>query len=132
IFIHGLTGDSDITWTNHDAKTFTPDLVCTQFPSARVIIYGYDADIVGLWKNASGEGLRGYDKALAYAISNSRPDETKRPLFFIVHSLGGLFIKQAILVPLDPSESLLQSAAPCTAEIMFMDTPHSGPDLAKW
>ncbi|KAF2709069.1 hypothetical protein K504DRAFT_468277 [Pleomassaria siparia CBS 279.74] len=131
-FVHGLTGDRETTWT-HSNGTFTPDLVRARFPSARIVSYGYDANVVGLWKNASGEGLRGHGKALAYAISNSRPnEEAKRPLFFIAHSLGGLVTEQALLVSLEPNEPRLQSIAPCTVGIVFMGTPHSGSYLATW
>jgi hypothetical protein len=126
-----LTGDRETTWT-HSNGTFTPDLVRAQFPSARIVSYGYNANVVGLWKNASGEGLRGHGKALAYAISNSRPNEAKRPLFFIAHSLGGLVTEQALLVSLEPNEPRLQSIAPCTVGIVFMGTPHSGSCLATW
>jgi hypothetical protein len=130
-FVHGLTGDRETTWT-HANGVFALDLVRTRFPSARIISYGYDANVVGLWKKSSGDGLRGHGKALAYAISNSRPNETKRPLFFIAHSLGGLVTEQALLVSLEPNEPRLQSIAPCTAGVIFMGTPHSGASLAMW
>jgi hypothetical protein len=126
-----LTGDRESTW-RHPNGTFTPDLVRAQFPQARVISYGYDANIVGLWKNASGEGLRGHGKALAYAISNSRANEATRPLVFIVHSLGGLVTEQALLIALEPNEPRLRSIAACTAGIIFLGTPHSGSYLATW
>ena len=42
-FVHGLTGDQESTWT-HSNGTFTPDLILAQFPTARVITYGYDAN----------------------------------------------------------------------------------------
>jgi hypothetical protein len=130
-FVHGLTGDRETTWT-HAKGTFAPDLVRAQFPSARIISYGYDANVVGLWKNASGDGLRGHGKALVYAISNSRPNESQRPLIFIAHSLGGLVTEQALLVSLEPNEPRLQGIVPCTVGIVFMGTPHSGSSLATW
>jgi hypothetical protein len=130
-FVHGLTGDRETTWT-HANGTFAPELVRAQFPSARIISYGYDANVVGLWKNASGDGLRGHGKALAYAISNSRPNEAQRPLIFIAHSLGGLVTEQAMLVSLEPNEPRLRSIVPCTVGIVFMGTPHSGSSLATW
>ena len=103
-----------------------------RFPTARIITYGYDANVIGLWKNASGEGLRGHGKALAYAISNSRPNEVKRRIFFVAHSLGGLITEQALVVSLEPNEPRLHSIAACTAGIIFIGTPHSGSYLATW
>lgn len=116
----------------HRNGTSTLDLMRAHYPTARIIAYGYDANVVGLWKNASGEGLRGHGKALAYAISNSRSSEAKRPIFFIAHSLGGLVTEQALLVSLEPNEPRLRSIAACTAGIIFMGTPHSGSYLATW
>ena len=129
--VHGLTGGRDSTWT-HTNGAFTPDLLRVQYPTARIITYGYDANVVGLWENASGEVLRGHGKALAYAVSNSRPNEDDRPIFFIAHSLGGLVTEQAMLVSLEPGERRLRSIAACTAGIVFMGTPHSGSYLADW
>jgi hypothetical protein len=126
-----LTGNRETTWT-HSNGTFTPDLVRTQFPSARIISYGYDAKVLGLWSNASRDVLRGHGKALAYAISNSRPNEAKRPIFFVAHSLGGLVTEQALLICLEPGKPRLQSIASCAAGIVFMGTPHCGSTLAKW
>ncbi|KAF1938286.1 hypothetical protein EJ02DRAFT_28375 [Clathrospora elynae] len=130
-FVHGLTGSRETMWT-HSNGTFAPNLMRTQFPSARVTSYSYDANIVGLWENAIGEGLRGYGKALAYAIANSQLNETKRPLFFIAHSLGGLVTEQALLVCLEPNEPCLCEIVACTAGIVFLGTQHSGSYLAMW
>jgi hypothetical protein len=128
-----LTGGRDSTWT-HSNGTFTPDLLRAQFPTARIITYGYDANVVGLWENAGGEKLRGHGKALAYAVSNSRSDKGRqdRPLFFVAHSLGGLVVEQALLVSLEPTEPRLRSITASTAGIIFMGTPHSGSSLATW
>lgn len=104
----------------------------TRFPTAKIITYGYDANIIGLWENASAEGLRGHGKALAYAISNSRPNDVKRPIFFISHSLGGLVTEQALLLSLEPNEPRLTSVAACTGGIIFIGTPHAGAYLATW
>ncbi|KAI4191618.1 MAG: hypothetical protein LQ350_008751, partial [Teloschistes chrysophthalmus] len=130
-FVHGLTGDRESTWM-HRNGTSTLDLMRAHYPTARIIAYGYDANVIGLWKNASGEGLRGHGKALAYAISNSRSSEAKRPIFFIAHSLGGLVTEQALLVSLEPNEPRLRSIAACIAGIIFIGTPHSGSYLAIW
>lgn len=116
----------------HANGTYTPDLLRTQYPTARIITYGYDANIVGLWKNTSGDGLRGHGKALAYAISNSRPKEDNRPLYFVAHSLGGLVTEQALLVSLEPGEPRLRRIAACTLGVVFIGTPHSGSYLATW
>lgn len=89
----------------------------SQYPTARIISYAYDAYVVGIWKNISGEGLRGHEKALAYAISNSRPNEVKRRIFFIVHSVGGLVTEQAF--------SSLWSRTSLASAILLLAQPES-------
>lgn len=137
-FIHGLTGNRKKTWT-HEKGTFWPrDLLAKDFPRARIIIYGYDADVVKFahkWGNASSEDLTSYGQGLAFAIRDSRRDTagvpTSRPIYFIPHSLGGLVVEQALLhcIGADPS---LHAIADASAGILFMGTPHEGAHLAKW
>ncbi|KAF4637162.1 hypothetical protein G7Y89_g907 [Cudoniella acicularis] len=142
--IHGLTGDRHKTWL-HPNGTYWPSLLTSDFPQARVITYGYDANIARFEKNlqnSSSEGLHSYGQSLAFAIRNSRQNQDtqdrdrsssckKRPIYFIAHSLGGLVVEQALLICIGPDESLHDVAA-STAGIMFMGTPHQGSHLARW
>jgi hypothetical protein len=58
-----------------------------------------------------------------------------RPLIFVVHSLGGLVVKTALLYA---NESRTQrtvhisSVADSTRGILFIGTPHRGSDQAQW
>jgi pimeloyl-ACP methyl ester carboxylesterase len=106
--------------------------VRARFPSARILTYGYNTDVLGLWSNAGRDVLREHGMGLAYAISNSQPNEAKRPIFFVAHSLGGLITELALLICLERSEPHLQSIAFCAAGIVFMGTPHSGSSLTNW
>jgi hypothetical protein len=106
--------------------------VRARFPSAKILTYGYNTDVLGLWSNAGRDVLRKHGMDLAYAISNSQPNEAKRPIFFVAHNLGGLITEQALLICLERSESRLQSIASCAAGIVFMGTPHFGYTLATW
>lgn len=48
MFLHGLTGDREDTWTDKKAKVFWPrDLLPGKLPKARIITFGYDADVIG-------------------------------------------------------------------------------------
>ena len=54
VFIHGLTGDRESTWTVKGAAAGWPEsLLPNDLPQARIILYGYDADVVNFWSMAS-------------------------------------------------------------------------------
>lgn len=59
VFIHGLTGDREATWTARDAtepwpKTLLPSIL----PTARVLTFGYDACVVD-WRGLVSENFIG-------------------------------------------------------------------------
>src|SRR2546423_3057046 len=71
VFVHGLTGNREKTWT-HRNGIFWPDaLLSENFPRARIMTFGYDADVVRFWTIASSNRLDDHGKSLAYALSTS-------------------------------------------------------------
>ncbi|KAK7990392.1 hypothetical protein PG990_014672 [Apiospora arundinis] len=47
VFVHGLTGDHEKTWTAHDESEPWPQtLLPSRLPTARILIFGYDASVV--------------------------------------------------------------------------------------
>jgi hypothetical protein len=49
IFIHGLTGDRERTWTaTGQTEAWPKTLLPTALPKARVLTFGYDAYVTGL------------------------------------------------------------------------------------
>jgi hypothetical protein len=120
----------------HSNGTFFPDLLARDFRHARIITWGYDANVARFdgkkLQNASSEGLLSYGQSLAYAIRDSRQNEVPptRPIYFIAHSLGGLVVEQALLICIGADESL-HDIGTATAGILFMGTPHQGSHLAK-
>ncbi|KAF2205149.1 hypothetical protein GQ43DRAFT_453291 [Delitschia confertaspora ATCC 74209] len=85
VFIHGLTGNREKTWTHH-------------FPNARIMTLGYDADVVHFWTIASSNQLDDHGKSLVYryALLDQREEVGQRPIIFIAHSLGGLVCEEAL------------------------------------
>jgi hypothetical protein len=133
-FVHGLTGNRQKTWTHEKTNAFWPEVLAKDCPRARVITYGYDADVVKFaksWENASQEGLRSYGAGLAHTVRDSLRNQTPRPIYFIPHSLGGLVVEQALLECIGSDESL-HNVYLSTKGVMFMGVPHLGSHLAKW
>lgn len=73
VFVHGLTGNRETTWTHKESKTFWPQtLLARDLPNARILTFGYDADIVGALKPAGSNTLRDHGKSLANDIALRR------------------------------------------------------------
>jgi pimeloyl-ACP methyl ester carboxylesterase len=120
------------TWTNSSNQNWAKSFLPLDFPQARIMTYGYDADVVRFWTNASTNRLRDHGKSLATSLSDRRgtEDTEYRPIIFIVHSLGGLVCEQAFLLSRDLEH--LKPIHESTRGIIFMGTPHGGSPHANW
>ena len=59
VFVHGLTGNREATWTAHGASDPWPKtLLPSTFPTARVLTFGYDADVVN-WRGVVSQNYIG-------------------------------------------------------------------------
>ncbi|TVY19242.1 Vegetative incompatibility protein HET-E-1 [Lachnellula arida] len=131
VFVHGLTGNRDTTWT-HKNGVFWPQLLAEDIKAVRIMTFGYDANPVKLWGAVNGSNLRNHGKALASAVSDLRREFRQRPLLFIAHSLGGLVCEQALLYCREGAEPNLKKLFQSTRGVIFMGTPHAGSHLADW
>ena len=73
VFVHGLTGNRETTWTHKQTKTFWPQtLLGRDLANARILTFGYDADIIGVLKTAGSNTLRDHGKSLANDLALRR------------------------------------------------------------
>ena len=130
--IHGLAGNSKETWTFRSPKSrkavFWPrDLLPKQIPRARILTYGYETDVASS-HYLTQRTLYGHAKDLICELVSFREKENAldRPIVFIVHGVGGILIKSALIFSREaefttrPTE---QSLFLATAGVVFMGTP---------
>ena len=55
-----------------------------------------------------------------------------RKIIFVVHSLGGLVIEEALYLSWNSPDEHLRPVARSTVAIAFLGTPHHGADKAAW
>ena len=82
ILIHGLFGHAYRTWYQGDQKVFWPEkLLSDDFPRARIMTFGYDADVTNFF-GAVGHGrLRDHAEGLLNDLVNRRSKiDPVRPL----------------------------------------------------
>ncbi|KAL7811058.1 hypothetical protein V8C26DRAFT_409080 [Trichoderma gracile] len=136
VFVHGLGGHSQKTWTkNHDPALFWPGIWLPFEPDvgkARILTFGYEAS----WRGGAGiSGITDFAKELLYEMRFSKDAAGadialgQNPIIFVVHSMGGLVVKKAYLLGLyDENYKDIISAV---SAIIFLSTPHRGTNLAE-
>ncbi|RYP74285.1 hypothetical protein DL771_003106 [Monosporascus sp. 5C6A] len=133
-FVHGLTGNRVSTWTaNGQPKPWPETLLPPKLSRVRILTYGYDAYIVRK-SVASTNGLIDHATNLLNDLTTDRAcsNASSRPLVFVVHSLGGLVCKEAVLLSRNNPEPHLRDIFDCTKGVVFMGTPHKGAWMANW
>lgn len=76
VFVHGLTGDREKTWTAKDAAAPWPQsLLPSKVPKARVLTFGYDAYVVD-WKGVVSKSRIGnHAMNLLTSVATYREDD---------------------------------------------------------
>jgi hypothetical protein len=75
VFVHGLTGDRENTWTS--GETLWPQqLLPIRLPEARVMTFGFDADVVKFFSVASQNRIDHHAQNLISSLADIR-DETE-------------------------------------------------------
>jgi len=115
-----------------NATVYWPrDLLPSTVPYARVLTYGYDTHIRH-WIGAPVNRSTVYDIAwdLLVGLESERRTEPSRPVLFVVHSLGGIVIKEMLRRSkgCQLGQAYLRGIFESTIGIIFFGTPHAGAD----
>ena len=135
VFVHGLTGNAYKTWLHEGTGVHWPSALLKQdIPDARILSFGYDADIVNFWNPASNSRLSNHAEDLVGDLVRKRErtgTETRR-ILFVAHSLGGLVVEHALSHSRNAAEAFLRQIEHYTSGVVFLGVPHCGADLASW
>lgn len=97
-----LSGDDAIEESLNTAKDgqremFWPrDLLNEDFPTARVMTFGYNSRVTQGFEAANQSNIFSHARNLLYQLESKRRLAPDRHLVFIVHSLGGIIVKEAL------------------------------------
>ncbi|KAI9678426.1 MAG: hypothetical protein M1829_002024 [Trizodia sp. TS-e1964] len=139
VFVHGLGGNPYDTWTYKNPEVFWPaDLLPSVVKNARILTYGYDADVYTFMGGATKDRIHNHAETMLSRLAANRSvkQALTRPLIFVCHSLGGLVVKRA-LIQSESTKNIkqerLRSIYVSTYGILFLGTPHNGSgDVVKW
>ncbi|KAH8891083.1 hypothetical protein GQ53DRAFT_842009 [Thozetella sp. PMI_491] len=134
VFVHGLTGHRRNTWAAGGSGTapWPQSLLPSKIPDARILSFGYDANVIGRRSKLSGNRIGDHAKHLlaSLAIQREADNTNDIPIIFVCHSLGGIVCEDALASSKSSAESHLAKILECTHGILFLGTPHSGSILA--
>ncbi|HEY9741458.1 MAG TPA: hypothetical protein V6C90_13290, partial [Coleofasciculaceae cyanobacterium] len=111
-----------------DDNNFWPAWLGEELPDVGIWSLGYEVEPLK-WK---GNAMPLVDRAINTLALLDSYDIGERPLIFIVHSLGGLLVKQMLRHAQDFGTPRWQAIVEQTRGIVFLSTPHSGSDMASW
>ena len=136
IFIHGLNGDSARTWKHAKGVYWPIDLLPKDIPNARILSFGYNADVTKLFGNVGGGTLRDHASTFVTELGSFRacdpePDRSRK-IVLVVHSLGGLVAQKALCISAEENNEHRKLLDKCTIGICFLGTPHAGSKLADF
>ncbi|KAK7442578.1 hypothetical protein Landi51_09484 [Colletotrichum acutatum] len=140
VFIHGLKGHREKTWTSDKASEPWPKaLLPSEIPNARILAYGYDADVAKATEMVSIEPTA-WVVLFAVAKRFFNVLSLRVRIIFVCHSLGGLVCQAYCHVNLILRQALaraytrehLKEVLEATRGILFLGTPHHGSALAVW
>ncbi|CCA77543.1 hypothetical protein PIIN_11520 [Serendipita indica DSM 11827] len=95
VAIHGLQGHRDKTWTSDNGVCWLRDLLPSDFPNARILSYGYDADTYSR-ECVSTQAIGRHAEGFINALSRRRKACPRRPIIFIAHDIGGIILKRTV------------------------------------
>jgi hypothetical protein len=105
------------------------DLLRRDFDNIRIMTYGYDSSPSHWYKGKTTRmTIDQHTQTMLQRISNARASCKRRPVIFIAHSLGGILVKNMIILSAKYKLGNLQFqdiGQSCHA-IVFFGTPHRG------
>ncbi|RKK63859.1 hypothetical protein BFJ69_g16852 [Fusarium oxysporum] len=158
VFLHGLRGDREETWTQ-DGVLWPKDLLPQDIPESRIFLFGYDTGIThrdqsSVTKTEIHSDAEDLCAKLAAERSNTNTvrdpefqasstyymlllaadcrEQEDRPIIFIAHSLGGLVAAQIVVHGEQRTEdSRTKSITKNLRGMIFLGTPFQGSSAAK-
>ena len=68
----GLTGNRETTWSGNLESLWPRDILSADLPTARIMTFGYDADVVRAIDIASSNRIRDHAQTLARELARKR------------------------------------------------------------
>lgn len=129
LFIHGLNGHHFKTWAlDGKEENYWQKWIEADVPGCLSLSFGYPAPLSVLGSNDMALPDRARN-ALQYLVNRRT---WNRPVIVVVHSMGGLLIKQMLRAAADGNNPRFKVWASNVVGIVFFATPHQGSDWGSF
>jgi Putative serine esterase (DUF676) len=128
IFVHGVQGDALKTWGDF-ANDSWPGRLKLDHPELNLYSLGYEADRTA-WEGGVALSLPERAKTLLEVLRVE--DAMTRPTAFVMHSMGGLVVKQMYRYAQNTDPTRHAEFLEHMRLLIFVATPHQGSDVATW
>ncbi|ORY18174.1 hypothetical protein BCR34DRAFT_554346 [Clohesyomyces aquaticus] len=124
IAIPGLGANPEWTWKKDKVHWLKDgNMLARKVPNARISVFQYQSQWFG--RGAVDQKLDNVANQLLYALERSRGSESKVPIIFVAHCLGGIILEKAILTA-RLRQNDFPSVFPWIAGCVFLGTPFRG------
>lgn len=135
VFVHGLRGGRESTWTK-DGVVWPKELLSKDVPKSRILGFGYNSGIIHSDTAEVTQGSLADDaRELCSLLDDTRKQSNTvdRPIIVIGHSLGGLVLAQVVYGGNGAAEGdSIHSIAQNIKGMIFLGTPFYGSKIAGW
>lgn len=130
VAIHGLGPQGFKSWISFEggkSKFWLEDLLAEDIPNARIMTYGYASDGSN-YRYLVHNVLYGRALDLVKELGSQRDRDgtSRRPLFFIAHSLGGWIVKRALIISSEAVDAEIKNIELSTCGVAFLGTLSPG------
>ncbi|KAI8631819.1 hypothetical protein F5Y19DRAFT_422185 [Xylariaceae sp. FL1651] len=147
VFVHGLFGDpwkTFATKTKNGGRTlaqtskavagiFWPlHLLPHSIRNVKIFSFGYDASIERFMGATGLNTVHQHGRNLLNALCDLLDQNEPLPLLIVVHSLGGLVVKEALNQSAHTTDAKRSEVLRTTRGIVFLGTPHRGSSAATY
>ncbi|KAI3332754.1 hypothetical protein F4824DRAFT_474266 [Ustulina deusta] len=108
------------------------DLLPKSIQNANVFSFGYDANVERFMSATGGNTVHHHGRNLLNSLRDLLKEHGPLPLLIVVHSLGGLVVKEALNQSAHSSDVELSRVLQMTHGVIFLGTPHRGSSAATY
>ncbi|KAI1424788.1 hypothetical protein F5Y12DRAFT_714855 [Xylaria sp. FL1777] len=108
------------------------DLLPNSIQNINVFSFGYDASVERFMSAAGSNTVHHHGRNLLNSLSDLLKEHSALPLFIVVHSLGGLVVKEALNQSAQSFDIERSSVLQMTRGVIFLGTPHRGSSAATY
>lgn len=136
VLVHGLRGGAFKTWRGWVGLSqcwpadWLPADLASHGVRMRLLTVGYTAHMLSWAKPHKNLPLPDRGRMVLDELVRARVGRD-RPVVFITHSMGGLLVKEILLLAARSQDERHRQLARATQGVAFFSTPHAGSNLAK-